>query len=119
MKKTKRKKKLTPRINPAFTDALELKVGLTYTLTRKTPLMPKRRVEDINLDENCEPMKQLWGDETIKILEVDTAGRGTWYRAKATAENGDEIGEGWIYAIALMGQNLKEKKEGNHGSSTS
>ncbi len=77
-----------------FIDPNNLSVGTSYTLSRKTPLMPNYGGSDFAGIIYAIP------GQPIKILEQKLVKNVTWYRVEAGGR------EGWINSIALYGQKL-------------
>lgn len=101
------RRKLTPKIPKGWIDPVGLEKGKAYIVNgeRPTIIMPKRRLEDIDLD-NPKPMRKMEPGGKIEILEIENSGNAPWYRVLATDLDGEEFGEGWVNSINLMGQTI-------------
>jgi hypothetical protein len=91
----------------SFINALELEVGQSFSVSKKTPLMPHHSPRD-QLSA-IQLMKQIPAGGGVTILEVYTGKTNPWYRVTAFGKNREIIGDGWVNSIVLLGpQNLKE-----------
>ncbi len=85
-----------------FIDPTALTVGTTYSISKKTPIMPHYESSDLN-DLNKVVYIQSGG--SIKILEKKHGRNVPWYKVESDGHSG------WVNSIALIGQKL-EKLDG-------
>ena len=84
----------------------DLKTGVTYALSRESPLTPERRPSDPV--RAMALIRQLPAGTLISIVSVDRSDHDNpWYRVTATSRAGSELGTGWINSIALIGQEIR------------
>ena len=96
--------KVLPSLEPGA-----LAIGVTYVVSRGTPLMPSHSPSDPL--EAIKNMKQVPEDGSFKVLEVYRKDTTPWYRATATGKDGESLGMGWINSTALVGQALEVIKD--------
>jgi len=91
-----------PSLNP-----LELEVGQTYIVSKRTPLMPSHSPADPLVA--LQKMKQIPKRGAFKVLETFNKRSTPWYRVVAFDQRKKQIGRGWINSTALLGQELKAR----------
>lgn len=89
-----------PSLNP-----LELEVGQTYIVAKRTPLMPSHSPADPTAA--LKKMKQIPKGGAFKVLDTFNKKGNPWYRVIAFDQRKKQIGTGWINSTALLGQELK------------
>jgi len=90
-------------VEAVYIDPNYLEIGLTYTLSRETPIMPlptPDTVEEINLA--IEKIKYAEAGEQITVINRFEQDNTIWYQVK-TGTN-----KGWINSLALVGQSLEQ-----------
>lgn len=92
-----------PSLNP-----LELEVGQTYIVAKRTPLMPSHSPADPIAA--LQKMKQIPKGGAFKVLDTFNKRGNPWYRVIAFDQRKKQIGTGWINSTALLGQKLKVYK---------
>jgi hypothetical protein len=89
----------------------ELKVGMQYILTKRTPLMPAPKPEK-GIDGLISSLKQgivLQSSNFILVTTIKNIDSVLWYQVIAYREDGSSIGSGWINNMALVGQDLRTR----------
>jgi hypothetical protein len=74
-----------------FIDPTALEIGATYTLSKRTPIMPSYEVSDLSGIVYANP-----GD-SITITRMQMVRNIVWY----------QVERGWVNSTALIGQDLK------------
>ncbi len=92
-----------PSLNP-----LELEVGQTYIVSKRTPLMPSHSPDDPIAA--LKKMKQIPKGGAFKVLDTFNKRGNPWYRVIAFGQRKKQIGTGWINSTALVGQELRAYK---------
>ena len=78
-----------------FIDPTTLKVGSTYTLSKRTPIMPSYEVSDLN------DIAYANSGDSITIVDKKSVRSIVWYQVESQIKNG------WVNSVALFGQDLK------------
>jgi hypothetical protein len=81
-----------------------LETGKTYSVSKKTPLMPEFEPSDAMAA--IDKMKELVSGSRITILSIKEKNGTPWYEVNATDQKGNVIGKGWINSTALIGQEI-------------
>jgi hypothetical protein len=79
-----------------FIDPNTLKIDSTYTLSKRTPIMPSYEVSDLN------EMAYANSGDSITIVGKTTVRSIVWYQVESQVKNG------WVNSTALFGQELKQ-----------
>jgi hypothetical protein len=99
-------------------DPMTLEIGAVYVVSRQTPLTPlapSRNPTDADLISALQQIEQIPKGGGFKVLEVyskrnDPWYNDPWYKVTAFDKSTQEIGTGWIYSLALHGQELQTHK---------
>ena len=84
----------------------DLKAGVTYALSRETPLAPELHPSDPV--RAIAVIRRLPAGTLITVVTVDHSDtRHPSYRVIAKSPGGSELGTGWIDGIALIGQEIR------------
>jgi hypothetical protein len=88
-----------------WADPLNLKLGTTYRLAKRTPLMPE--LEPVDPLKAIEDIRQMEVGTLVRVIAVQDLRNSPWYHV--TVRNGSQAGAtGWINSIALLGQDIAE-----------
>lgn len=79
-----------------FIDPNSLQIGSSYTLSKRTPIMPSYEVSDLN------DMVYANSGDSITITDKTTVRSIVWYQVESRVKNG------WVNSTALFGQELKQ-----------
>ncbi len=97
-------------LKTVFINPQNLGVGKTYTVSRQTPLMPCPTPDaPSEVFEAIAQMKQIPAKGWFKVVAVRRLSERDpypWYEVAAYGPEHELIGDGWIFANALIGQNL-------------
>jgi len=88
-----------------YVDVQSLKLNTTFSISRKTPLMPQFEPSDPLAALN--DIKYLQPECRIRILSIKNKYNFPWYEVQAINKEGKSIGKGWINSTALVGQNIR------------
>lgn len=88
----------------ANTSPSSLQVSITYSISKKTPLMPE--LEPANPELALTKVISLPPGTEITVLKTSKKNNTLWYNVNAK-HNKIELGVGWINSSALYGQTLK------------
>ena len=94
----------TNRKSAPSLDPLNLGIGVTYRLSKQTPLMPA--VNPRNPIDALKRAKNMPPGTTIKILEKTKVRATPWYRVVIVDIVGAVRDKGWVNSTALLGQKL-------------
>jgi len=83
----------------SWIDPSSLKVGKTYVLDRRTPIMPRYK------SGSLKEMRYATSGQSIKILKRQDVDDTLWYRVKSGKRRG------WVNSVALYGQALSLPKK--------
>lgn len=86
-----------------------LTVGQTFTLSKKTSLMPE--LEPVDPMAALRRVKELPPGSQITVLRTAQKNSVPWYEVRASSSNGRSLGSGWINSTALMGQSTLDPKD--------
>ena len=87
-----------------YENYLSLKKGKTYSISKKTPLMP----EFESSLKSIENVIDLTSKSQIKIYSIRKKNNTIWYEVKVKNIENGKINKGWINSIALIGQELQK-----------
>lgn len=79
-----------------FIDPNTLKIGSTYTLSKRIPIMPSYEVSNLN------DMAYANSGDSITIVDKTIVRSIVWYQVESQVKNG------WVNSTALFGQELKQ-----------
>jgi hypothetical protein len=88
-----------------YASAQGLRAGVTYRLSRETPLAPERRPSDPL--RAIAATRRLPPGTLVTVSRIDRSDAANpWYHVAATTAGGTQLGTGWINSIALIGQEI-------------
>jgi hypothetical protein len=87
-----------------FIDPLDLKIGITYRVSKQTPLMPD--VDPVDPIAALQEMIQIPVGGVFSVLGIDMKNGGPWYKVIAVAAENRRLGSGYINSTALFGQTI-------------
>jgi len=79
-----------------------LRIGETFTLSERTPLMPE--VQPTDPLAALQRVKYLPPGTRITIVSEAARNNTPWYEVRASSPSGRPLGRGWINSLALRGQ---------------
>jgi len=86
-----------------YENYLSLKKGETYSISKKTPLMPEFEPSL----KSIENVINLTPESQIKIYSIRKKNNTIWYKVNAKNMKSGKMNKGWINSIALIGQELR------------
>ncbi len=89
----------------SYGNPLQLEVGQSYIVTKKTPLMPSHSPADPIAA--LQMVKQIPNGGGFTVLGTFDKKGNRWYQVSAFDQRLEPIGTGWINSGALLGQQLK------------
>jgi hypothetical protein len=90
-------------------DPLNLEIGQSYIVSRKTPLMPAHSPADPAAALRQMKKIPLYG--SFKVTQRISKNDRPWYEVIAHDQQGTKIGTGWVNSTALVGQKLEANRE--------
>ena len=88
-----------------YANYLELKKGVIYNISNEVPLMPYLNPSDpidaISL------IQKVNSNQFIEVLTLEKKNNTPWYKVNILNENLENIGQGWINSVALIGKKIK------------
>ena len=89
---------------PEYANYQSLKVNVTYSISKETPLAPQFEPSDPLAA--ISKIIYLQAGSRIRILSIEDKNNSPWYEVQAMSKMGKSIGKGWINSTALMGQGI-------------
>ncbi len=95
---------------------MSLAVGDTYTVSKRTPLMPEfrpRRPLFAVSKKGLERIVWMKKGESFVVLGLKMKRTIMWYEVNAFNKDDGALGKGWINSIALIGPGYEVKADSN------